>query len=104
MTRVGVVWLVAMWVIVVVIISCKNSVPEERERIQGEFNRLEEWEKEQAAKNPCKTFQDSLDKPNECPVHYLEGDPNFDVIIYLAEDGSVRWKAQLKNESTEESK
>ena len=70
--------------------------PKERDRIQRDFNRLDEWAKEQHEKDPCKTFQDYLDKPRTCAVHYLIGVPNFDVAIYLAEDGSVRWKAWLK--------
>ena len=44
--------------------------------------------------DPCQGFQDYIDNPKECFLHYLVGRPDalpYEVVIYLAPDGDVRW-------------
>ena len=97
MTKLGIVWLVTMWILVTVIISCKNSVPEESNfSTSKDFNNLEALESKWKEENPCKSLQDYMDKPKECSVHYLEGDPKNEAVVYLAEDGTVRWMSWKK--------
>jgi len=100
MTKFGIVWLVAMWILVAVIISCKSSVQEDSKVSPSRnFNKLEALEKkwlEWQEENPCEVFQNFLDNPNECNLHHLENSPTHEGIIYLAEDGTVRWKVWLK--------
>jgi len=47
---------------------------------------------------PCMVFQDYLDNPNDCSLHYLLNDPKYNGVIYLAKDGTVRWKVWPKKE------
>ena len=49
--------------------------------------------------DPCQGFQDYIDNPKECFLHYLVGEPDplpYEVVVYLAPDGSVRWMTWKK--------
>ena len=54
---------------------------------------------EQLFDDPCLGFQDYIDNPKECFLHYLVGEPDplpYEVVVYLAPDGSVRWMTWKK--------
>lgn len=47
----------------------------------------------------CQRAEDFVNHPMECPIKFLLGDSKFDAIIYLAEDGNVKWKMWKKGEA-----
>jgi hypothetical protein len=40
---------------------------------------------------PCRSISDYLENPKQCSIHEFVSDPFYDGVIYLAEDGTVRW-------------
>lgn len=49
----------------------------------------------------CHRAPDYVEHPLECPLKYLHDDEKHDGIIYLAPDGTVRWKMWKKGETPE---